>query len=88
MDKNKWVYVGIGVFFLLIALNSTKKIQLNPIEIPKVDESEIKSFDSNSLPIYLKPPNRLNDGDKLPKLNVPKRLLGFAMGTTKKRFDI
>jgi len=86
MDKKKWVYVGIGVFFLLVALNSTKKVELQPV--PQVDESTTKSFDQTSLPVYLKPPVRLNDGDKLPKLNVPKRMMGFAIGTKKPRFDI
>lgn len=86
MDKKKWVYVGIGVFFLLVALNSSKKVELQ--SVPEVDESTTKSFDQASLPVYLKPPERLKDGDKLPKLNVPKRLMGFAIGATKPRFDI
>ena len=120
MDKNKWVYVGIGAFFLLVILNSRKKnVQLTPVEeidIPdnkniedinhnadtdntntlvnfnsrsnrKIVKRVKKNFDSSTLPVFLKPPNRLNEGENIPKLNVPKRVLGFNM-TPKKRFDI
>lgn len=90
MDKNKWVYVGIGLFCLLVVINSTKKVELKPVPISEVDESNTKSFDNAVLPTYLKPPIRLQDGDNLPKLNVPKRLMGFTLGGTKPkpRFDI
>ena len=90
MDKKKWVYVGIGLFCLLVIINSTKKVQLNPVSVSEVDESSTKSFDNTALPTYLKPPTRLKEGDNLPKLNVPKRLMGFTLGGTKPkpRFDI
>ena len=92
MDKKKWAYVGIGLFCLLVIINSTKKqIELNPVPISEVDESNTKSFDNAALPSYLKPPIRLREGDNLPKLNVPKRVLGFSLGGTKQqnqRFDI
>jgi len=89
MDKKKWAYVGIGLFCLLVIVNSTKKVELNPVT--EVDETSTKSFDNATLPSYLKPPTRLKEGDNLPKLNVPKRLMGFSLGGTKKqnqRFDI
>jgi len=89
MDKKKWAYVGIGLFCLLVIVNSTKKVQLNPVPVSEVDESNTKSFDNAVLPTYLKPPIRLKEGDNLPKLNVPKRLMGFSLGGTKnQRFDI
>jgi hypothetical protein len=93
MDKKKWAYVGIGLFCLLVIINSTKKekeVELNPVPISEVDESNTKSFDNAALPLYLKPPTRLKEGDNLPKLNVPKRVLGFTLGGTKQnqRFDI
>jgi hypothetical protein len=86
MDKNKWVYVGIGAFFLLVLFNSTKNVQLKSVEAPNTT-GEQKSFDNSRLPVFLKPPNKLNEGENLPKLNVPKRVLGFTM-TPKPRFDI
>ena len=90
MDKNKWVYVGIGLFCLIVVINSTKKVQLNTVPISEVDESNTKSFDNAALPTYLQPPVRLREGENLPKLNVPKRLMGFALGGTKPkpRFDL
>jgi hypothetical protein len=90
MDRNKWVYVGIGLFCLLVIVNSTKKVELNQVPISEVDESSTKSFDNAALPTYLKPPTKLKEGDNLPKLNVPKRMLGFTLGGTKQnqRFDI
>jgi hypothetical protein len=88
MDKNKWVYVGIGAFFLLILFNSTKNVQLKSVEVPNTNNSTgQKSFDSSRLPVFLKPPSKLTEGESLPKLNVPKRVLGFTM-TPKPRFDI
>jgi hypothetical protein len=88
MDKKKWLYVGIGLFCLLVVMNSTKKVELKPVS--EVDESNTKTFDNTALPIYLKPPTRLKEGDNLPKLNVPKRLMGFTLGGAKpkQRFDI
>jgi len=88
MDKKNWVYVGIGVFFLLVLFNSTKNVELKSVEIPNNNiEGEKKNFDNSRLPVFLKPPNKLSEGENLPKLNVPKRVLGFNM-TPKKRFDI
>jgi hypothetical protein len=65
LDKNVAVYLGIGVFFLLVAINSTKKIGLNEANEVLVDTDK-KNFDSSKLPFDLRPPRRWDDSEPLP----------------------
>lgn len=72
MDKNTMVYVGIGVFFLLVAFNSTKAIELKEVSSEKPNTL---SFDHSALPMNLKPPTRLADNEPIPTNNIKKTSL-------------
>jgi hypothetical protein len=68
INKEKAVYIGIGVFFLLVLLNSSKKVQLT-----EVSESGNKvNFDSSKLPFGLKPPSKWDESKPLPNTNPKK----------------
>jgi hypothetical protein len=62
MIDKKLIYAGVGALVLLVIFNSTRKLQLK--EVTQANPS--KSFDSSSLPHYLQPPLRLNDGEPIP----------------------
>ena len=66
------VYVGIGVFFLLVAFNSTKAIELKEVSSEKPNTL---SFDNSVLPMNLKPPIRLADNEPIPTNNIKKTSL-------------
>jgi len=68
MTKQEAVYIGIGAFFLLVFLNSSKNVQLNEVSY---DKPNTMSFDHSSLPSILRPPKRLSDSDPLPN-NIRK----------------
>lgn len=81
--KNQYmIYGAVGVAIFLILVSSTKKVALEEVSEP----SSLKSFDSSVLPIDLKPPLRLPDGEPLPK-NMAKRNLSFNSSAFKPRFD-
>jgi hypothetical protein len=81
LDKQKLMYLGAGVLLLLIIVNSTKPLPLKEVQ----EEPGNKNFDSNSLPITLKPPTRLSDNEPLPTSNLPKK--NFFNIAFKPRFD-
>jgi len=83
MDKNTMVYAGIGVFFLLVAMNSTKAIQLKEVDTEKPNTL---SFDSSALPLNLKPPTRLSDNEPIPTNTIKKASLNGISFVP--RFDI
>lgn len=62
MDKKKFIYVGVGIFLLLVICNSTKKMELKEVTA----EPDNKNFDNTSLPPSIKPPLRINDGEPIP----------------------
>jgi hypothetical protein len=62
MIDKKLIYAGVGLLVVLIVYNSTRKMQLVSISEP----STKNNFDSSSLPSFLKPPHRINDGEPIP----------------------
>ena len=83
MDKQKMIYVGVGLFAFLVIVNSTKKVVLEEV----VSENTAKTFDNTSLPYQLRPPYRMADGEPIPK-TIAKRTNQFSsfLGL-KPRFD-
>jgi len=69
LGQKEAVYIGIGVFFLLVFLNSSKDVALNEVSDKKPNTL---SFDHNSLPSPLQPPKRLSENDPLPENNIRK----------------
>jgi hypothetical protein len=69
ITQKEGVYIGIGVFFLLIFLNSSKKVELNEVSETKPNTL---SFDHSSLPTDLQPPSRLSENEPLPQNNIRK----------------
>ena len=82
IKKEHLIYAGVGVFVLLVLLNSTKKVELK--EVTNGGEVE-KSFDSSILPTQLKPPYKLAEGEDLPR--PIKRNLNLNGISIKPRFD-
>lgn len=72
ITQKQAVYIGIGVFFALVFLNSTKKVTLNEVSGEKPNTL---SFDHSSLPSDLRPPSRLGENDPLPPNNIKKSSL-------------
>lgn len=62
MIDKKLIYAGVGVLVILIVYNSTRKMQLKSVSEP----APIKNFNSSSLPSFLQPPYRINDGEPIP----------------------
>jgi len=83
IDKKTAAYVGIGIFFLLVAMNSTKSIELK--EVP-TDKPNTLSFDNSALPPYLKPPTRLSENEPIPNNTIKKASLNGI--NFMPRFDI
>lgn len=83
-SKEHLVYVGVGVFSLLILINSTKNVSLQEVAVPT--KKSFESFDSSSLPSDLKPPERLPDNSPLPS-SLAKRSLNLNMLGVIPRFD-
>ena len=83
IDKKKLVYVGIGIFFLLVLFNSSKDVQLNEVS---EKAPELKNFDNASLPLELKPPIKLSDKEPMPNAARPKKNLNGL--TLMPRFDL
>lgn len=82
IEKEQWLYIGIGAFVFLVLINSTKKVTLQEVSsVPK-----IKSFDASSLPFVLRPPKRMEEGEPEPK-NLAKRKMSFDSLGYKPRFD-
>jgi hypothetical protein len=69
MTKKEAVYIGIGAFFLLVFLNSSKNVQLNEVASEKPNTL---SFDHNSLPSLLQPPKRLAENEPLQQNPIRK----------------
>jgi hypothetical protein len=64
MDKKDFVYIGIGLFFLLVLHSSTKQPnmkQFQEVDVNSDLESKKLSFSSGSLPFFLKPPARIDE---------------------------
>lgn len=80
---NKMIYAGVGLLVFLVLVNSTKKVVLEEVSEP----SKSKSFDASKLPVDLRPPKKLQEGEPLPK-NMAKRNLSFNSLAFKPRFDV
>lgn len=79
LDNKKLFYIGLAALGVLIVYSSTRKPELKEY----IGMQDQKSFDNSNLPIQLKPPYKMAEGDKLPTLNV-KKLIGISF---KPRFD-
>ena len=68
MDNKDFVYVGIGMFFLLVLYSSTKPTsikQFSEVDVNTDLESKKLNFNSVSLPFFLKPPARINESEQV-----------------------
>jgi hypothetical protein len=81
MDKQKALYIGVGIFLLFVIINSTKKVELK--EVADTDY-EITDFDYSILPTDLQPPVRVDDTAITSDLAKPKNL---SLNGVKPRFD-
>jgi len=79
LDNKKLFYIGLAALGVLIVYSSTRKPELKEY----IGMQDQKSFDNSNLPIQLKPPYKMAEGDKFPTLNV-KKLIGISF---KPRFD-
>jgi hypothetical protein len=79
IDNKKLVYIGLAALGVLIVYSSTRKPKLQEVK----GTQDQKSFDNSVLPIQLKPPYKMAEGDKFPTLNV-KKVIGLSI---KPRFD-
>lgn len=82
MNKKKALYIGLGVFALLVLVSSTKKVNLKEVEDSLPDTM---AFDHSALPTDLQPPSRLNEEEPLPQTTTPKNITGISLMP---RFDI
>ena len=81
MDKQKALYIGVGVFLLLVIISSTRKVELK--EVADKDFEAI-NFDHSILPTELQPPVRVADNEEVTDLAKPKNL---SLNGVKPRFD-
>jgi hypothetical protein len=79
IDNKKLFYIGLAALGVLIVYSSTRKPELQEVK----GTQDQKSFDNSVLPIQLKPPYKMAEGDKFPTLNV-KKVIGLSI---KPRFD-
>lgn len=83
LNKEKALYIGLGVFLLLVIYSSAKGV--SPKEVGEETITQ-KNFDSSGLPLPLQPPVRVSDSDEVPMPAKPKR--NFVKGISlKPRFD-
>jgi hypothetical protein len=82
LDNKKLFYIGLAALGVLIVYSSTRKPELKELK-EVIGTQEQKSFDNSELPIKLKPPYKMAEGDKFPTLNE-KKLIGISF---KPRFD-
>jgi len=78
LNKNLF-YIGLAALGVLIVYSSTRKPELKEY----IGMEDQKSFDNSNLPIQLKPPYKMAEGDKFPTLRE-KKLIGISF---KPRFD-
>jgi len=71
MDKQKALYIGVGIFLLFVIISSTRKVELK--EVADKD-FEAVDFDHSILPIGLKPPVRIAENEEVTDLAKPKNL--------------
>jgi hypothetical protein len=83
-SKEHLIYAGVGLFALLVLINSTKNVALQEVVVPSTKSFE--AFDSSSLPSDLQPPKRLPDNSPLPS-TLAKRSLNLNMLGVMPRFD-
>lgn len=81
MTRDRWIYAGVGLFVLLVIINSTKKVELTEVKESDLDD---KSFDSSKLPSQLRPPYKLATGENIRPI---KRNFHFNSIGLKPRFD-
>jgi hypothetical protein len=74
INKEKALYVGLGVFLLLVVLCSNKKVKYD--EVKNVAMEGSKDFNSSALPKELRPPYRVQEGEELQLAN-PKSMNGL-----------
>ena len=84
ISQKEAVYIGIGVFFILVYINSSKRVDLNEVSAQKPNTL---SFDHSSLPSPLKPPARLKENEPLPKNNIKKTNLNGVNLNFMPRFE-
>lgn len=69
ITQKEAVLIGIGAFFLIVFLNSSKNVALNEVSDQKPNTL---SFDHSSLPSLLQPPKRLAENEPLPQNKIRK----------------
>ena len=69
LERKHIFLLGLVTLGVLIYINTNKKFDMVEVEEPA---SEKKSFDSSTLPLTLKPPTRLGDGEPLPPNTIKK----------------
>ena len=83
LDNKKLLYIGLAALGFLIVYSSIRKLELEE-GLKKIKETKEQIFfDNSKLPIQLKPPYKMAEGDKFPTLNT-KKLIGISF---KPRFD-
>jgi hypothetical protein len=83
INKEKAIYLGLGVFLLLVVFSSAKGIKAKEVGEESMNQ---KNFDSSLLPIMLQPPLRVGDSEETPMPAKPKQ--NFVRGISlKPRFD-
>jgi hypothetical protein len=73
LDNKKLFYIGLAALGVLIVYSSTRKSELQEVK----GTQDQRSFDNSNLPIQLKPPYKMAEGDKFPTLNT-KKLVGIS----------
>jgi hypothetical protein len=81
MNK-KLLYAGAGIFLFLVIISSLKPVKL--VEVYEPDNANA-NFDASKLPEPLRPPEKINEGEEMPKRHLPMK--NFSNLTLKPRFD-
>lgn len=82
MDKKKLLYAGAGLILFLVIISSLKPVKL--VEVYETPDNNA-NFDASKLPEPLRPPEKLNEGEQMPKRHLPMK--NFSNLTLKPRFD-
>jgi hypothetical protein len=82
VKREHLIYAGVGLFVLLVLVNSTKEVNLKEVSEESLGN---RTFDYSTLPSGLKPPYRLAEGDAVPR--PIKKNLNLNGISIKPRFD-
>jgi hypothetical protein len=93
MIDKKAIYIGIGVFALLVIYSSIRKkpsidVGATEVQLKSVKETNTKSFSSIELPESLRPPIKLNNSESIPQTAKPRNLNSLVGISFMPRFDL